>query len=383
MPATEKIGSSEIFSAAVNLPAPKTPWHELGYIALNNLLDEGAQGFLNTRHIMPFAKEIFNVNADSQEGDVFQRALIADTLIDFNEDLQGRLDEIIKSEIAYLISKGRKKGIGGWAYFPDLPELPPDADDLAQVMQVLVRGGYKVPMAALIDTPLHVLLGDQQNDDAWESWIIPKLNQTEEQLLQTVWVNKAWGTGSDPEVVANLLYALILYDPDRYSSAISRGLNYLSGIHAGKYRWISTWYHGEHYGTYVAIRALCAGNADSAIIRRAADKIRQCRHSDGSWGIDKEVASPLQTALALLTLSIAQQYTGQKWDYSWAENSLRYLQQSRKPDNNWAESPFIRMPMGRPYGYIHTILTYESKAITSNYIAKACNHICQNHLNDS
>src|SRR6202000_2258958 len=122
------------------------------------------------------------------------------TLLDFNSELQNQLDDIISGEADYLFNIRRKTGIGGWAYFPDLRVFPPDADGLPQVMQVLLRANYSQIAIPYFEQALNVLLNDQANEDnGWESWIIPKNNQTEEQQLQTIWVNKAWGTGSDIE----------------------------------------------------------------------------------------------------------------------------------------------------------------------------------------
>lgn len=346
--------------------------------ALEHLIKEYNNGYTQTKHIMPFPKEMFRVTEDFQTGDVFQRALIADTFLDFKDIVTG-LEEIIASEADYLLSTRRKNGVGGWSYFPGLPELSPDADDLAQVMQVMLRAGYREQTSPLFETPLKVLLEEQANDTAWETWIVPKHDKSEEQELQTEWINTAWGTGSDIEVVANLIYALILYNPTRFNAEISRGIAFLLDSHKN-YCWESTWYYGNYYGTYVSVRALCAANSDPETIARAIEFIKNSRLNDGGWAIDGQESSPLQTALALLTLGIATQHLGIKPDEQWLNKSIKYLEETYLPHEGWRSSPFIKMPMGRPYGFIHTTLTYESIAITNNYIAKACNHISRNHI---
>jgi len=365
----------------IDLPEIRNPWQALSYKGLENLLKEYNNGFAATKHVMPFPREVFQVDKDFQEGDVFQRALILDTLLDFNPELQNQLNIIIYAEADYLFKARRKTGIGGWAYFPDLRELPPDADDLAQVMQVLLRAGYSKTAIPYFEEALNVLLNDQANtDNGWESWIIPKNNQTEEQQLQTIWVNKAWGTGSDIEVVANLVYALILFDSERFAAFVERGISFLLNSHKNHYCWESTWYYGEYYGTYVSLRAICAANGPESTIEGAVVFLENSRQPDGSWA-EQEESSPLQTALALLALSIGKKYLGLTIDEQWLKSSLNYLQQTCDENGNWPASPFIRMPMGRPSGFVHTILTYESATITSNYVAKTCHHLYQNHIN--
>lgn len=359
-------------------PATTINWRELGHIALEQLVKEYNNGYACTKHTMPFPKEQFRVTEDFQTGDVFQRALIADTFLDFEDCVNG-LKEIIRSEADYLLSTRRTNGIGGWSYFPGLPELAPDADDLAQVMQVMLRAGYREKASPLFEIPLMTLLEQQANDTAWETWILPNHDKTEEQELQTEWINTAWGTGSDIEVVANLIYALILYDPLRFKDEISRGIGFLLDANENKHYWKSTWYYGNYYGTYVSLRALCAASAPTATIIGAIKFLENSRLPDGGWEIEAHGSSPLQTALALLSLSIARKYVGQEPDKKWLAKSLAYLNDNYQTNEGWKSSPFIQMPMGRPYGFIHTTLTYESAAITNNYVAKACYHLSQNY----
>jgi len=371
---------SNTFSQLVSIPDIQNPWQALSYSALGAVLEEHANGFCNTKHVMPFSHEVFQVKEDFQVGDVFQRALILDTLLDFNAGLQNQLVDIITSEADYLLEARRKTGVGGWAYFPGLTELPPDTDDLAQVMQVMLRAGYHEKASPFFEIPLSVLLNDQSNnDDGWESWIVPKQDQNEEQQLQTVWINKAWGTGSDVEVVANLVFALIMYDRKRFATEIDRGVNFLLNSHKNKHFWKSTWYYGNYYGTYVCMRAICAANGPRDTIEKTIVFLENSRQPDGSWEVEGQGSSALQTALALLALSVAKQQLGSKLAERWLESSLLYLQDTCE-NGTWPSSPFIQMPMGRPHGYVHTILTYESPAITNNYVAKASNQIYQNHL---
>ena len=113
----------------LNLSIEKTTWKTLFLNGVSHLVDEYHEGFVNTKHIMPFSPEVFQVTEDFQEGDIFQRALILDTLIDADVLLNNQLQKIINAEATYLIASRRKEGVGGWAYFPNLRELPPDSDD--------------------------------------------------------------------------------------------------------------------------------------------------------------------------------------------------------------------------------------------------------------
>jgi squalene-hopene/tetraprenyl-beta-curcumene cyclase len=246
-------------------------------------------------------------------------------------------------------------------------------------MQVFIRYGF-TKAYPYFEEPLEVLLNEQANNDAWETWILPNANKSDEQELQTLWINKAWGTGSDPEVIANLIYALVLFDKQRFANDINRGIQFLLDNHEGQYRWKSTWYYGNYYGTYVAVRALCAANANKSVIEGVINFIEKSRLPNGSWALEGKDGDALQTALALLALSIAKKHLEHSLDKYWLTISYDYLQQTYTTQNGWPSEPFIQMPMGRPIGFVHTILTYESAAITNNYVAKAALHISQNHI---
>src|SRR6185369_3155358 len=113
----------------------------------------------------------------------------------------------------YLIESRQRSGIGGWKYFPELRELPPDADDLAQIMHVLHRWGRRDAIDAYCTRPLEVVLNDNSHPDgSFETWIVPKSNRSGDEDLQERWIEMAWGSGPDAEVMANLLYALAEID---------------------------------------------------------------------------------------------------------------------------------------------------------------------------
>ncbi|HEY2025694.1 MAG TPA: hypothetical protein VGG78_01710, partial [Gemmatimonadaceae bacterium] len=223
--------------------------------ALDTVVAQWRLGFGETRHLMNF--DLRRGGYMCQRGDVFARALIVDALEDMQEHAGVDVRPLIQRELDYLISVRRPGRVGGWAYFPDLRELPADADDLAQVAIALVRAGRLDDVVRYCEPPLAVLLADCAHDDgSYETWIVPRDGRSEEEELQAHFSRIAWGLGSDPEVVANLLYALRLMDAERYRERIERGTTYLEGAQTADGSWVSTWYHGPYYGTYVVARAI-------------------------------------------------------------------------------------------------------------------------------
>lgn len=364
--------SKEIIDNHLPIQNKTMSWKGLFDRGIHHLLEEQKNGFVNTKHSMPFSKEIFLVEEELQVTDIFQRALIVDTFINANEKANLNLDTVIISELDYLRNSRRKDAIGGWSYFPDLVELPADVDDLAQILQAFCHYYPKSFFEDLFETPIQTTLKEQANEDfGWETWILPKKNLTKEQQLQYEWIHKGWGTGSDVDVVANFLYALNLYDKERFEKDIQRGLQFLYNKQ-NHGAWGSTWYHGLYYGTFVSIKSICENLGNKEVIKNALNFLFSTRKSDGGWGLEDEQSDSLQTALALLGISIASNYLNREIDSQWLDKSLQFLTERYIENQGWESCPFIQMPMGRPIGYIHTILTYESAPITTSFVTRAC-----------
>jgi squalene-hopene/tetraprenyl-beta-curcumene cyclase len=358
------------------LPTINNPWQQVMGDGLQYLVREWRLGFGEARHIMVFSHDQgFTGTREYQYGDVFQRALIADTFCDGNETLRGQLESVINYEADYLISKRRSTGIGGWSYFPELPELPPDADDLAQIMQVLLRSGRRLDVEKYCEPPLQSLLKDHSHEDgSFETWIIPATERTPEQERQAKFARLAWGMGADPEVVANLLFAMMLYDPGRFQEIIEKGSVYLRNQQQDNGSWESSWYHGPYYGVYVCLRLLTRVNVVLPTVQRAYDFLQNSQHSDGSWGTNGDSGDPLSTALSLLALAEMQMNMSLYGSCSreLAGKALVYLQECQDHTNqSWADSQLIRMIMGRADGEVRRVLSYGSRTITTSFVTKA------------
>jgi squalene-hopene/tetraprenyl-beta-curcumene cyclase len=344
------------------LPPAQSRWQQLAWQALRFIVQQWRLGFGEARHIMCLTQqEGFSAAQEYHYGDVFQQALIADALCDAERLLNGHLQPIIRHQVDYLISQRLTSGVGGWRYFPTVPELAPDADDLGQVMQVLLRAGYNDEVAKYCEGPLTVLLHDNARPDgSFETWIVPATARTPEQERQAGFNRSKWGAGPDNEVMANLLYALAMYDKAPFADAVQGGVAYLEEQQSPDGSWPSRWYYGPYYGTYVCLRLLTAVHPNSSAIGRALGFLRATQHADGGWGLKGE-SDPLNTALALLSLASVGEGHRDSGDPDRSERALSYLHNQRA-DNGWPAVPFIRPRMNEPYS---------SRTMTHVYILKA------------
>jgi squalene-hopene/tetraprenyl-beta-curcumene cyclase len=347
----------------LQLPETNDAWESLTWDALRFLIGQWRRGFGEARHIMYLSrKEGFSAEDECHYGDVFQRALIADALCDADDHLEGKLAPVIEHEVNYLLQRRQPYGVGGWCYFHDVPEIAPDADDLGQVMQVLIRAGRAAEVVKYCEPPLEVLLRDNARaDGSIETWIVPSAGRTAHQEKQVEFNLTKWGVGPDNEVMANLLYALTLYNPARFAMVIDKGVSYLEKEQRKDGGWDSRWYHGPYYGTYVCLKLLATAKPDSPAIGRAIDFLRLTQFDDGGWGMSGKSDS-LNTALALLCLASIYQIAPDGLHLKCGTKALHYLQEKQGAGGAWQSVPFIRPRLSDSYG---------SQTVTTLYVLKA------------
>jgi squalene-hopene/tetraprenyl-beta-curcumene cyclase len=358
----------------VRLPADSTPCGRLARRALQFLIRQWQLGFGEARHLMHFSHAAgFTGKSEMQYGDIFQRAVIADILWEAAQAFQLDLQRVLDFETNYLLEHHCRDGIGGWSYFPNLPELAPDADDLAQMIQVLLHTGRHDEIARYCETPLATLLSDNCHEDgSLETWIIPRTPRSPKQERQLSYAQNAWGTGGDVDVMANLLYALALYDHVRFAEIIDAGIAYIEAHQQADGSWLSTWYHGPYYGTFVCVRLLARVKPDSLALERAQVFLTTHQMPEVCWGLNEEQGDPLSTALALLSyFELARLYKHQDM-WPAIQQALAYLHTSYDAEEKaWPNCEFIRMELGRPSGQVTKVLSYGSKTITTAFVLKA------------
>jgi len=271
--------------------------------AINYILTQRELNYPEMQHKMYFPKsEGFLGEKELLNGDVFQRTFVIDALID-SKSFIPNADKIIKQEVEVLVSLKLKNVRGGWSYAPELPELPPDSDDLAQVLQVLVKSNYELIEEEVSD-PISLLINDCSYDDGtFECWIIDKKDTSQLSNSIRSFTEKKWmfQRGKDNGVQANILYGLFLYDYENLEDRIIKGVSLVEKRQTVEGYWDSNWYWGNYYGTYVSVRLIAAVKPGSPTLKKAEQYIVSNQNYDGGWGILG--SDPLNTALALLTLS--------------------------------------------------------------------------------
>lgn len=265
-------------------------------------------------------------------------------------------------------------GDDGWRYFNLYPGIPPDTDDLAQMIRLF---GVLDPgrRDSLLDAPMRLLRRNFHPEGGCFTWLV-------EDPAEALAVCQSWMPGDDPrhpEVAANLLEAVARYRPDDFREELARGADYLLTCRHAE-GWASYNYYGWGYGTMIVLKALRAiaeqlpekapRLAEAAIdagMRLLADQSPQ-----GGWAPrrdavpaadprDGQAVSAQETAFVLGALTALEGWVPGPWREA-MPRATEILLSTQADDGTWPAEPFY-FTLGR--------LPYQSREITTAHVMDA------------
>ena len=155
-------------------------------------------------------------------GDVFQRTIIVAALLTAHHSGYHLDSAALNRDVDYIIAQKDPGSKGGWKYFPRLSALPPDIDDLAQVILVLDEAGHD-RIAGLVDECIDLAIGNMGRADGPPSTWVLDLSLQSHRILAP-YIERFWGNAPDTEVIANFMYALHRYNPTQYALFVKGGV---------------------------------------------------------------------------------------------------------------------------------------------------------------
>lgn len=337
---------------------------------LNYLIKEWEKDYPEVKHIMVLSDiEGFENERTLHITDIFQRGILTNNLIDIGNNYKTDLSKIINHEINYLVENRNKFDSGCWSYFPTVKEIAPDADDLAQMMQVFIKKGKTDIVDKHCLLGIKILLHDCYNHETGgiETWIIPKKNQSENQKKQKEFNETKWGVGPDIDVMANFLYALCLNDYEQYKDVIEKGTEYIYDRIEKNSFWNSRWYYGWQYGTMICVRLgielskhnIKFKNSYSKVFCDIRSYVIENQNEDGGWSINLTANSDsLNTSFSLISLMLFDD----NCDSEIIKKGITFLEKKQNTDGSWEAIPFIKPKLNEPY---------KSKGITTSYALNA------------
>jgi squalene-hopene/tetraprenyl-beta-curcumene cyclase len=303
------------------------------------LADAAESGYAELTHSMVFPREEgFRGSGRPVHGSVFQRATLCRALAsarsryDIDEPgLRAQLDDLASQQ---------DPGSGGWKYFPDLAELPPDADDLAQVLLAFVE--LRDPRAEEIFSRILDRVERLADPGGWlPTWLVDPAAPDPDSSLYRQAIARWWGEGPDPEVVANLAYALARLDPVRFGDLALRACDWLASVQRPDGLWESTWYWGRMYGTALALRLFAALRPRDVAVSRAAQGWIESQGEEGGFGPCLETAFGLQAGVELARAGLLDRQARR------LVRAAAWICERQSQDGTWAAAPWIRMDLRR------------------------------------
>ncbi|NNU15695.1 squalene--hopene cyclase [Parvularcula sp. ZS-1/3] len=239
----------------------------------------------------------------------------------------------------------RRPGVrpGGWAFQYENPDYP-DVDDTAVVAMAMHRQGSE-RYAENIERACEWLEGMQSASGGWGAF-----EPENEHFYLNAIPFADHGALLDPptvDVTARCIGCLAQVDPERYKSAIEKGLDYLKSEQLPDGSWFGRWGANYIYGTWSVLVCLEQAGVDlrEPWVRRAAQWLKTQQRPDGGFGEGLESyeepgrgdivhSNPSQTAWAMMGLMAAGEVRSDE-----VAKASAFLQNAPREEDSprWAE----------------------------------------------
>ncbi|PKL77010.1 MAG: hypothetical protein CVV27_07345, partial [Candidatus Melainabacteria bacterium HGW-Melainabacteria-1] len=275
-------------------------------------------------------------------GNLFNPLLLLETLLDLGQPIVEPLRRLLAL-----------RQPDGWHYYSNSLRIPPDSDDLGQILQLIGRCG--IDAAAELAGPLQVLADNLEPSGFCPTWLC------DEARFKRAEVDRIWFGKACLGVMANLYYGLAHYDAVRYDEQIRQGVSYLlSRFDPERELWPGIYYPSELYVSYLVARLLGQMGIEHPSLATAQARILSQQTLDGGW-----CGQPQSTASALLFLC-AQPDPLRSQSQPARQRALAYLLDAQDYDGSWPAEPFFIRP-GRDGAFE----TYAHPKLSTAFVLRA------------
>jgi len=342
--------------------------------AREHLLGEADRGFPEVRHTMRFPRAAgFTAKVDDHVNEGFVRSVLAGLLLDVLEldpdDSGGvRFRESV-DEIARQVAQAKQCELGGgWSYFPDLPELPPDLDSLAAAIALFARAAPK--SLSLCEGPIALALATIEEDGSRETWLLDPADPPPRLAAMRRGIREYWGGGADVDVCARFYRSLVLVDRQRFADVVRRGASFVAAAQRPDGGWTATWYTGQAYACELCLDLLQSLEAEGEAAARVRRMLLDSQRADGGWGEDRSL--PLETALGLRLLTeFPKERMPSAHTQAATIRAMEFLVAAQDPAGIWGATPWIKMDVGRAQKRVIRTLFYGSTTLTTAFCLRS------------
>lgn len=337
-------------------------------------------GFSQIVHYMSFPTSEGYQSDINQAGNTFGQAYLLNILNELPDFEVQQKDIANLHYIDFLLQNVTRYYKAGWSYFPNLKELAPDIDTLSEIIKFANYTKDKKLCDKVNEAIDFVLLNCVKDNGSIDTWMLSSENLSEQEKYGKEFANQRWKIRQDPEVVANFIHAISIYE--QYNKDIGKyienGIEYLKKCHGEDGFWNSSWYCGKMYGTYVCTRAIVQNNRTDEIIDKILENILELFDEDGKYKGTFVINDYLYCILILINLLKCKSVNSVKISRILGRVN-KYLSTVIDDEEGFIESsPFIKVAdvkyrnANHDYKYV---LSYESLLLTSAISLKICYEI--------
>lgn len=359
----------------LHLPAGGSPSLKLGVRALKGMLREWQTGFGEATHVLLLQRQAGTTTSlDYHAGTTFQRALIAQGLLLADAVVAGQVRGIVDALTDQVVRAACDDAVGGWRYFADLPECPPDVDTLGHVIELLHRQGRREDIEALCTRPLDAWARSHQgaDDEPLSRWIVPAGTRSSQRIPPVDGMRSVWRDQTDAAALASLGCGLLRAYSSSRTGLISRLARAVSALQHADGSWRSAWYAGPYYATYRSVRFLGGAVPGSPCLSCALEFLLSAQGTDGGWGHAGGASDALSSSLALLALAdLAMAFPGDRRIPRAADEGCAHLAVASRVPDRWPAGQLIQSSLPLGADQPATPLAYASRTMTTLFVMQA------------
>jgi hypothetical protein len=280
----------------------------------------------------------------------FVRGTILRGLLEIGQD--------VHDEVAWLLGEippGELRYYGSWR------EIPPDADDLGLMLELVAATGVARDRA---ETWIALLLANIDEEGIAPTWFCRDTTG-----CPTTPSGQPWPHNGCNAVRLNLLCGLLAFDATRFHDLIEANAAYVlersGGGNVTPVHYYDTSYaalaflrFAQLYRDKAVHRSLLDGVATVAAAIR--ERIAACQRLDGGWG------SPQRTAFSLEGFARGTDTSAEGSKALLLERGMRYLGEYQLADGSWPAEPLYLIPLKRNREGYH-----RGRALTTVFCASA------------
>ncbi|MFN8671093.1 MAG: hypothetical protein U0457_03305 [Candidatus Sericytochromatia bacterium] len=272
-------------------------------------------------------------------GNILPSALILETLCDYEFDIEHYIQDFIllKNDV-------------GWRFYYNSSKSLIDINITAQILILISKLKKEHNYDLFFKKTLDILENNIEYNGRCLTWIADEIFYTKD-IINSIVGSECLG------VMANLYYALYLFDAKKYENIIEKGMNFIiNNLSTNKENYSNNSYYTYYYTIYLIIKLTSTLSLKNEKIVILKNLLLKEQFLDGSWN-----RSPQDTAIILLTLNYFDDI-----DIIVFKTGAKYLAETQNYDGSWeGENIFICSTKNNQYNF------YKNRKVTTSFCLRA------------